>query len=461
MASSDEVFPGSDHCEICGALLGEEVVIQEFADGSLARLCPECAAGADLGDRAEIPAPPASAAESIWPDERDPADAVPATEYDPLEKTRELLMPVTDLIALQGDMQAALERLAASLERFAAEMITDSQNKTAVESRLQMLERELEKTRTKLSETEFLITAAAPSPALSTGATAGLPASEPPDAAAPAPLPVVAPPAGAPDAPPDAAVPTATPDVTPPTAAPEVAESVASEEQFVWPDLPESVEAEDSFLEPTSDEATVPFVAPETAETAPASDSPAVPSNTPPATPAPPAPPAAAAPEAAEADARQSHLPTFRIDEVQAVQRYYNESQFTNRVREVRRSLGRPKANLTRLPGENPRAIVTIAWDIVWYQYLVDLRRDLPGGVERISLHREGMDLDELASYFKEKNAVVNDDGRLDASELEVKLLSDPEALITEMTPDELHSLEDATEEIWDQRISPEFKWDD
>ncbi len=71
------------------------------------------------------------------------------------------------------------------------------------------------------------------------------------------------------------------------------------------------------------------------------------------------------------------------------------------------------------------------------------------------------MDLDELASYFKEKNAVVNDDGRLDASELEVKLLSDPEALITEMTPDELHSLEDATEEIWDQRISPEFKWDD
>jgi len=71
------------------------------------------------------------------------------------------------------------------------------------------------------------------------------------------------------------------------------------------------------------------------------------------------------------------------------------------------------------------------------------------------------MDLDELAYYFKEQNAVVNDDGRLDASELEVRLLSDPSALITEMTPADMQALEDATEEIWDQRIAPEFKWDD
>jgi len=49
----------------------------------------------------------------------------------------------------------------------------------------------------------------------------------------------------------------------------------------------------------------------------------------------------------------------------------------------------------------------------------------------------------------------------LDASELEVRLLSDPSALITEMTPTEMQALEDATEEIWDQRVAPEFKWDD
>jgi hypothetical protein len=71
------------------------------------------------------------------------------------------------------------------------------------------------------------------------------------------------------------------------------------------------------------------------------------------------------------------------------------------------------------------------------------------------------MDLDELTSIFKEKNASIDDDGRLDASELEVKLLSDPSTLITEMTVEEERALEDATEEIWDQKTAPEFKWDD
>ncbi|MBC7293277.1 MAG: hypothetical protein H5T84_04055, partial [Thermoleophilia bacterium] len=48
MAFPKDVFPADDHCEICGVPLGDEVVIQEFADGSTARLCPECAAGAAL-----------------------------------------------------------------------------------------------------------------------------------------------------------------------------------------------------------------------------------------------------------------------------------------------------------------------------------------------------------------------------------------------------------------------------
>jgi hypothetical protein len=85
----------------------------------------------------------------------------------------------------------------------------------------------------------------------------------------------------------------------------------------------------------------------------------------------------------------------------------------------------------------------------------------LPSSADRVTLHREGMDVEELAFHFREKNAVINDDGRLDASELEVHLLSDPSALITEMTPEERQVIEDATEEIWDQRIAPEFKWDD
>jgi hypothetical protein len=396
MASADEIFPAGDCCEICGAVLGDEVVIQEFADGSLARLCPECAAGANLGggEARRKQEPPR---DSIWPDDRGFASTGPAPDLDPLEKTRELLMPVADLITLQGEMQSALERLAASLERFAAEMITDSQDKTAVENRLEMLERELDKTRTQLSETEFLPSTAAP------------------DSAPPAALE-------------EASAPVVSRLVAPPAPMPEVPQA---------PVTSSAKRAGKKSAVPSAE--SVPAIVP----TAAAVDAAEHAASTPPA------------------QGHQGHMPTFRIEEVQAAQRFYNESPFIGRIRDVRRSLGKPKANLTRLPGAEPRAIVTVAWDIVWYQYLVDLRRDLPGSADRVTLHREGMDVDELAFHFRDKNAVINDDGRLDASELEVQLLSDPSALITEMMPEEREVPEDATEEIWDQRIAPEFKWDD
>jgi hypothetical protein len=166
-------------------------------------------------------------------------------------------------------------------------------------------------------------------------------------------------------------------------------------------------------------------------------------------------PPAEPAPAAV-----QGHGETFSLGEIQLAQRYFNESPFTERVRDVRHSLGKPKINVSRIQGPEPRVLITVLWDIVWYQYLVNLRKEAPVD-ERVALFREGMDLDELAPHFRDKNASVDDDGRLDASELEVRLLSDPTVLITEMDADEERALEDATEEIWDQHIAPEFKWDD
>ena len=79
-----------------------------------------------------------------------------------MEKTRDLLTPVVDLITLQTEMQAALKRLAASLETFATGVISENIDKTAtVESRLETLERELEQTRARLRETEALLAAGA------------------------------------------------------------------------------------------------------------------------------------------------------------------------------------------------------------------------------------------------------------------------------------------------------------
>jgi hypothetical protein len=155
---------------------------------------------------------------------------------------------------------------------------------------------------------------------------------------------------------------------------------------------------------------------------------------------------------------------TFSINEVQVAQRFFNESEYTQKIAEISKSIGKPKANVSRTVPGAPEAAITVFWDIVWYQYLVDLRKDLPSGEERVVLNREGMDLDELEPRFREKNSTINDDGRLDASELEVRLLSDPSTLITEMEvpmpPPESRLADDATEEIWDQRSAPDFRWD-
>jgi len=465
MDSPEDVLPAEDRCEVCGGRLGDEIVIQEFADGSLARLCAECAAGAALDEHERHEVRPPSV---VWPAAPVDVPAESPADFDPLEKTRELLLPVTDLIALQAEMQSALERLASSLERFAAEMLTEAQGKTAVESRLQMLERELDKTRARLAQTEFLLTSTLETaPGALAGAVEAVPAT---DALAPAAMSATSvsaqtaePLEAAPEAPDEEAAKAASP---PEPVAPafddlwtlvkaraEGAPADAEEALISAQESPHTLPGVElgalsgaaSFAEATVPGETGPLAAPaEHVETKAAVG----PLAEPPVEPVPP-------------PAEEARGTGFRIDEVQAAQRYYNESPFVNRIRDVRESLGRPKANLTRVPGGEPRAILTVAWDIVWYQYLIDLRRDLPSAHERVVLHREGMDLDELAYYFKEPNALINDDGKLDASELEVRLLSDPSALITEMTQAEMQALEDATEEIWDHHVAPEFKWDD
>ena len=149
----------------------------------------------------------------------------------------------------------------------------------------------------------------------------------------------------------------------------------------------------------------------------------------------------------------------FTVDELRQVQRYFNESPFTEKTRSVRRGLGAPIVNLMRVVGPGVRVLVTVAWDIVWYQYLIRLEEDTEGE-PRVELFAEGMELHELADSFKASNAGMDDRGCIDASELEVELLTD-QPLLTDMTAEEEAAIDDATEEIWDRHKLPEFRWDD
>jgi hypothetical protein len=71
------------------------------------------------------------------------------------------------------------------------------------------------------------------------------------------------------------------------------------------------------------------------------------------------------------------------------------------------------------------------------------------------------MELSELATHSTEANAALDDEGRVDASELEFGLLERRDNLLTEMSEEAEAALEDATEEVWDRHTPPEFRWDD
>ena len=86
----------------------------------------------------------------------------------------------------------------------------------------------------------------------------------------------------------------------------------------------------------------------------------------------------------------------------------FNGSQFRRTIGGVAKSLGEPQASIVTLSGVNPELVITIAWDISWYQYRV-----APDSAQPIRLAERGHELDELDDRYKTWNAHVEDGGRL------------------------------------------------
>ncbi len=145
-------------------------------------------------------------------------------------------------------------------------------------------------------------------------------------------------------------------------------------------------------------------------------------------------------------------------DDVRLIQRLFNESVFVSKMRSVRRGLGRPLVNLVKIAGAERKVLLTVGWDIVWYQYLLDLSEDAQD--DRVTEFGEGMELTDLSAVFKETNAIIEDSGRLDASELELSLEQDHPANVVP-TAAEDQEAEDATQEVWNKTHKPQFRWDD
>ena len=71
-------------------------------------------------------------------------------------------------------------------------------------------------------------------------------------------------------------------------------------------------------------------------------------------------------------------------------------------------SLGAARVSLLPLSGVNTEVVVTVAWDISWYQYRVVFESGQP-----VRLAERGYELDELDDRFKDWNGHLGPDGRL------------------------------------------------
>ena len=86
----------------------------------------------------------------------------------------------------------------------------------------------------------------------------------------------------------------------------------------------------------------------------------------------------------------------------------FNGSDYRRTVGGIAKSLGRPRASIVPLSGVSGELIVTVAWEISWYQYRVT-----PESAQPVRLAERGHELSELDDSFKGWNAHIEEDGRL------------------------------------------------
>jgi hypothetical protein len=86
----------------------------------------------------------------------------------------------------------------------------------------------------------------------------------------------------------------------------------------------------------------------------------------------------------------------------------FNASQYRRTVGGIGKSLGTPNVSVVVLSGVNSEVVVTVAWEISWYQYRVSPESDNP-----VRLEGRGHDPSELEASFVSWNAHMDDDGRI------------------------------------------------
>jgi len=87
----------------------------------------------------------------------------------------------------------------------------------------------------------------------------------------------------------------------------------------------------------------------------------------------------------------------------------FNESDASRTVAGLCRSLGRPTVSVGASAGSPSAVRVTVAWELCWYQWCVDLADER----RPVSKLAQGGEVDELDRSARHWNAAAEADGRL------------------------------------------------
>lgn len=138
----------------------------------------------------------------------------------------------------------------------------------------------------------------------------------------------------------------------------------------------------------------------------PAMDAPEAADSSPP----PPPPPPATPPPPRRRDARHVRaVPTNAQVKVERALELFNSSDHVRTIGGIARTLGEPWVSATPLHEAPSEVAITVAWELSWYRYRVDLG----DAADPVTLVSKGQELDELDESMRDWNATALADGKL------------------------------------------------
>jgi hypothetical protein len=99
-------------------------------------------------------------------------------------------------------------------------------------------------------------------------------------------------------------------------------------------------------------------------------------------------------------------LPDDPRHAVEAGLELFNESTHRRMISGLARTLGEPR--VSAIQRSHREVVVTVAWDLSWYQFRIDML-----GASPVTLQRRGAELDEIESRFQDWNAHADTSGVL------------------------------------------------